>query len=178
MANTIQIKRSETANAVPTTGNLSVGELGINIVDQKIYTRDSSNNIVVLSETINGKANLELVSTDAGSAAAPIIDFYRNSFSPFDTDAIGEIKFQGKNDAGGKIVFSKITTIIDDASSSTEDGSMEFHVVKNGADTTPAKIKNDGLHLTTGNKITFPDGTSQTTAPTTGTSIAVSIALG
>ena len=122
MANTIQIKRSETDNAVPTTGNLSVGELGINIVDQKIYTRDSSNNIVVLSETINGKANLELVSTDAGSAAAPTIDLYRNSFSPFDTDAIGEIKFQGKNDAGGKIVFSKITTIIDDAEELIEFG--------------------------------------------------------
>jgi hypothetical protein len=175
MANTIQIKRSETANAVPTTGNLSVGELGINIVDQKIYTRDSSNNIVVLSETINGKANLELVSTDAGSAAAPIIDLYRNSFSPFDTDAIGEIKFQGKNDAGGKIVFSKITTIIDDASSSTEYGSMELHVVKNGADYTPVKVKNDGLHLTTGNKITFGDGTAQTTAPISPVTMAIAL---
>lgn len=50
MATTIKPKRSETSSSVPTTSNLAVGEIAINIADQKIYTRDSSNNIVTLAQ--------------------------------------------------------------------------------------------------------------------------------
>ena len=46
MANTIQIKRSSTASAVPTSGNLAVGELALNLADKKLYTKDASNNII------------------------------------------------------------------------------------------------------------------------------------
>jgi hypothetical protein len=46
MSNTIQIKRSSTAAAVPTSGNLAVGELALNLADKKLYTKDASNNIV------------------------------------------------------------------------------------------------------------------------------------
>ena len=42
-------KKSETASAVPTTGDLAVGEICMNIADQKIYTRKSDNSIVVVS---------------------------------------------------------------------------------------------------------------------------------
>lgn len=41
MANTIKIKRSETASTVP---SLTYGELGINITDKKIYIGNSANN--------------------------------------------------------------------------------------------------------------------------------------
>jgi hypothetical protein len=46
MSNTIQIKRSSTAAAVPTSGNLAVGELALNLADKKLYTKDAANNIV------------------------------------------------------------------------------------------------------------------------------------
>ena len=39
MANTIRLKRSATAGAVPTTAQLSLGELAINTVDGKMYLK-------------------------------------------------------------------------------------------------------------------------------------------
>jgi len=49
MAAVIRLKRSETASSVPTTSTITVGEVAVNTADQKIYTRDSSDNIVTLS---------------------------------------------------------------------------------------------------------------------------------
>lgn len=49
MATIIKPKRSETLSSAPTTSNLAVGEIAINTADQKIYTRDSGNNIVTLA---------------------------------------------------------------------------------------------------------------------------------
>ena len=46
MATVIKLKKSETASSVPTTSNLVAGEVAVNTADQKIYVRDSSNNIV------------------------------------------------------------------------------------------------------------------------------------
>lgn len=50
MATIIKPKRSETLSSAPTTSNLAVGEIAINTADQKIYTRDSGNNIVTLAQ--------------------------------------------------------------------------------------------------------------------------------
>ena len=49
MATVIKLKKSETASSVPTTSNLAVGEVAVNTADQKIYVRDSSNNIVTVA---------------------------------------------------------------------------------------------------------------------------------
>lgn len=42
MANTIILKRSSTASDVPTAGQLQQGELAINIADEKLYSKNSS----------------------------------------------------------------------------------------------------------------------------------------
>ena len=49
MATVIKLKKSETADSVPDTGDLVVGEVAINTVDQAIYVRDSSDNIVTVA---------------------------------------------------------------------------------------------------------------------------------
>ena len=41
-------KKSETANSVPTTSDIVVGEMAVNTADKKIYIRDSSDDIVTL----------------------------------------------------------------------------------------------------------------------------------
>jgi hypothetical protein len=46
MSNTIQIKRSSTAAAVPTAGQLAVGELAVNLADRKLFTKNASNVVV------------------------------------------------------------------------------------------------------------------------------------
>lgn len=178
MSNVIKIKRSETADSIPTTSDLAVGEICMNVADQKLYTRKSDNSIVTISDVTTGKASLELISADAGATAGPTLDLYRNSFSPFDSDDIGEIKFQGENDNSDKVVFAKITSKITDATASTEDAILEFHVQEAGSNETVIQIKGDGIHITSGNKITFADGTSMATAPAASNSVTMAIALG
>jgi hypothetical protein len=50
----IKLKRSETASSVPTTSNLTAGEMAVNIIDKKIYVRDSSNNIIEVANYVAG----------------------------------------------------------------------------------------------------------------------------
>lgn len=54
MTTAIKLKRSETAASVPTTSDLAVGEVAVNTADQKIYVRDSSDNIVVVGSVASG----------------------------------------------------------------------------------------------------------------------------
>ena len=45
----IKIKRSETPLSVPNVNQLIEGEVALNTVDQKLYVRDSNNQIVVVA---------------------------------------------------------------------------------------------------------------------------------
>ena len=49
MAHVIKIKRSETASTVPDASDLEVHEIAMNTADQKIYTKDSGGNVVLLA---------------------------------------------------------------------------------------------------------------------------------
>ncbi len=49
MATVIKLKKSEVASSVPDTSDIVQGEVAINSADQKIYVRDSSDNIVVVA---------------------------------------------------------------------------------------------------------------------------------
>lgn len=69
MANTIKIKRSSTAGAIPTTGQLAQGELAVNLADKKLYTKDSSDTIVDLTGNVPAvakSADYTLAKTDLG----------------------------------------------------------------------------------------------------------------
>lgn len=50
MPTTIITKHSTTGGEVPTASDLSVGELAVNIADQQVYTKNSSNEIVRLAK--------------------------------------------------------------------------------------------------------------------------------
>ena len=54
MATVIKPKKSETANSVPTTSDIGVGEMAVNTADKKIYIRDSSDDIVTLGSAAAG----------------------------------------------------------------------------------------------------------------------------
>jgi hypothetical protein len=55
MNHIIKPKRTSSAGVVPTTSNLEEGEIAINLVDKKLFVRDTSNN------------NLELTTRTLGS---------------------------------------------------------------------------------------------------------------
>jgi hypothetical protein len=67
MSNTIQIKRSSTANSVPTAAQLAQGELAVNLTDRKLYTKNASNAVVELTTpafNINGLTTTTVASDD------------------------------------------------------------------------------------------------------------------
>ena len=102
--------------------------------------------------TFNGDVYINSTSDD--SSAGPILDFYRNSASAADADYLGQIKFQGENDAGQKIVYSKITGKILDASDGTEDGILEFAFKKAGSNNISGRFRSDSLQLLNGTNFT------------------------
>ena len=60
---------------------------------------------------------------------------------------MGQIKFQGENDADQKIVYAKITGKIQDASDGTEDGLIEFANKKAGSNVITARLRSDSFQL-------------------------------
>ncbi len=70
MAIVLKPKKSETASAVPTTSDLAVGEICMNIADQKIYTRKSNNSIVVVSSHVSDTVGGDLTGTVSNASIA------------------------------------------------------------------------------------------------------------
>ena len=144
----------------PSTGRLyaGIGSFGTVVTTGDI---DIGGTLDVTSDVVfNG--NLDLVSTDSGASAAPIITLYRNSSSAADADYLGQIKFQGENDAGQAVNFAKITGKILDASDGTEDGILEFAHIKAGSQNISARFRSDSLQLLNGTNLTV-DGSTTTT---------------
>ena len=107
---------------------------------------------------VNFQGTVTLTDTDAGSSAAPIIELYRNSSSPADSDYIGQLKFQGENDNDQKVVYAKITAKIGDATDTTEDGIIEVTHVKAGSNNISARWTSDALKLINGTGLEIADG--------------------
>ena len=99
---------------------------------------------------ITNTGNFDLISTDAGSAAAPELTLYRNSSSPADADYLGQLRFEGENDAGQNQLYAKITGKIGDASDGTEDGILEIAHVKAGSQNISARFTSTTLKLLNG----------------------------
>ena len=72
MAIVIKPKKSETASAVPTTSDLAVGEICMNIADRKIYTRKSNNSIVVVSSHVETDVGATSVGGDVTGTVSDI----------------------------------------------------------------------------------------------------------
>ena len=96
---------------------------------------------------------LTITSTNTDQNAGPIIEFYRNSASPANADYLGQIKFQGENDAGEKIVYSKITGKILDVADGSEDGIIEFAFQKAGSNNISGRFRSDSLQLLNGTNL-------------------------
>tara|TARA_R100001463_G_scaffold2299_11_gene9842 strand:+ start:9975 stop:12029 length:2055 start_codon:yes stop_codon:yes gene_type:complete len=107
---------------------------------------------------VNFQGTVTVTDTDAGSSAAPIIELYRNSSSPADSDYIGQLKFQGENDNDQKVVYAKITAKIGDATDTTEDGIIEVTHVKAGSNNISARWTSDALKLINGTGLEIADG--------------------
>lgn len=78
-------------------------------------------------------------STDAGATEGPTLDLYRDSPSPAANDVAGAVNFYGEDSAGNKELYAKISNVIDDPTSTSEDGSIRLSTVVAGAITEQAR---------------------------------------
>jgi hypothetical protein len=78
---------------------------------------------------------MTLTSTDAGAAAAPLLDLYRDSASPAAADTLGEIEFNGEDSAGNKQQYALIHGSIISPTSGAEGGQIHFETTTAGAST-------------------------------------------
>ena len=134
---------------------------------------------------ITNTGNFDLISTDAGSSAAPELTLYRNSSSPADSDYLGQIRFEGENDAGQNQLYAKITGKISDASDGTEDGILEIAHVKAGSQNISARFTSSTLKLLNGTTLELKGQDSDTryanstiATPRTGANNSVKIPYG
>jgi hypothetical protein len=78
MATVVQIKRSETGGAAPVGADLAIGELAVNLVDKKIFSKKTDGTVVALGG----------VEVNDGGAATSVatISFADTAFSDFNVD--------------------------------------------------------------------------------------------
>jgi len=123
------------------TGNLRIGGSAVTI-------ENSSFNETMMLATQNGAVELyhdnvkklettadgvTLTSTDAGSAAGPILKFNRDSSSPASNDSLGQIQFDGDDSGGNSTTYAKITGVATDTTNTSEDSRIKFEVLNNGS---------------------------------------------
>ncbi len=135
---------AETKASASTSANL---ETRIATVSSTMAT-SINNQMPKTGGTFTGDVTLE--DTDAGSAAGPEFTLYRNSSSPADGDYLGQIKFNGENDAGQNVLYAKITGKISDVTDTTEDGLIETAVKKAGSNVIVSRQTGDALKLING----------------------------
>ena len=82
--------------------------------------------------TADNLDTLTLTSTDADASVGPILNLYRNSSSPADSDIIGAIDYDGRNDNSQDVLYSRIIGAASDVSDGTEDGALYLQTIVAG----------------------------------------------
>ena len=82
--------------------------------------------------TADNTDTLTLTSTDADASSGPNLRMYRNSSSPADSDILGVLEYEGRNDNSEDIRYVQISSLADDVSDGTEDGSYFISTMHGG----------------------------------------------
>lgn len=99
------------------------------------------------SAVITDAGGLVLTSTDAGAAAAPLLDLIRDSASPAASDVMGNIRFQGDDSGGNLTTYTDIFATLADPTNGSEDGTLTFRVAVAGTLTNRLVLNSSGLTL-------------------------------
>ena len=153
--------RADARIAAATTDDLSEGSSNLYYTDARAQAVSINNvvedttpqlggNLDLNSNNITGTGDIDvtgdftITSTDSSSSGSQVTsiiqEFYKNSSSPADGDYLGQIKFQGENDAGQKVLYAKVTGKISDVTDTTEDGLIEFALRKAGSNNIGARL--------------------------------------
>ena len=70
MANTIILKKTSTAAKVPLAGDLQIGELAVNLADQKLYSKNASGTVILVGQGVSGTGDVVGPSSATDNAVA------------------------------------------------------------------------------------------------------------
>ena len=113
------------------TDDTLVVEVGGNTLATVTATSVTVNDGVEIT-TADNTDTLTLTSTDADASSGPNLRMYRNSSSPADSDILGVLEYEGRNDNSEDIRYVQITSFADDVSDGTEDGSYFISTMHGG----------------------------------------------
>ncbi|WVQ00116.1 tail fiber protein [Synechococcus phage MA10] len=120
-------------------------------LDSTQFLRSDADDTMNGNLTVNGDVTFTDTSTD--SFAGPEFSLYRNSASPSAGDYLGQIRFDGKNSNGGDQLYAKITGKTSDVTLGSEDGLIEYAVVKAGTQTIVQRLTGSALKLINGTSL-------------------------
>jgi len=143
--NNIDFVIKDNSNNVYFTADASTSRVGIG-------TEDPSTKLHLSSTTTDDLLFLE--TTEDSSTASPVIKLKRNSGSPANADYLGQLKFQGENDADQNVTYAKITGKIGSVADGSEQGIIEFANMKNGSSGITARLRHDSLQLVNSTNLT------------------------
>ena len=141
---------SSDASSTSDTALVTAGYVDAHAVQGDINGSITDNQIAFGASTANsieGSANLTFdgttltyTSTDAGNAAGPELDLFRNSASPAAADYIGQVRFLGESSTGVQRTYAKITGKIGDPTNAAEDGIIEMMTRKGGSNNIAVRL--------------------------------------
>ena len=180
MAIVLKPKKSETASSVPTTSDLVVGEICMNVADRKIYTRKSDNSFVVVGShidaTVGGDltgtvSNAQIGSNTVGIAELNVADGSSGQY--LTTNGAGVLSFAtDSTDVGATSVGGDVTgTVSNIQIAANKVGITELNV-SDGTNGQVLKTNGSGTLSFT----TIAEGVSEATA--TSKAVTMAIALG
>lgn len=118
MANVIKPKRSNTASAVPTTGQLASGELAVNMADKKVYINNGTSVVQVGAGNLSGLGDVSVSSPTNGQALVYNGTAWVNQTGTGSGDVVGPAsatdnaisRFDGTT---GKLIQNSVVTVDD-----------------------------------------------------------------
>lgn len=127
----------------------------------RIMAMSSTGLAVTGTQTIASSADgiaLTLESTDAGTTSGPDINLYRNSASPLAEDSLGAIAFRGEDSAGNSQEYARIVGLINDPTSTSEDGSLFIQATIAGSRTAYLIAGRNAASVATASAVGLPLG--------------------
>lgn len=149
MANIIKPKRSNSAGVVPTTGNLTSGELGVNMADKKIYINNGTAVVQVGAGNLSGLGDTNITSPTNGQALV-----YNSTSGKWEPGSGGGDVTGAASSTDNAVVRFDGTTgkVIQNSTVTLDDNGNFVNANSIGLDTTPATVP------TTVGTISWDDG--------------------
>lgn len=136
MANTIKPKRSNTANKVPTTSDLSSGEFGVNMTDQKSYINNGTSIVQVGSGKLIGLQDVTVTSPVSGQSLSWNGTAWVNS-----SGGAGDVTGAASSTDNAITRFDGTTgKVIQNSTVTLDDNGNIINANSIGFDTTPATV--------------------------------------